>query len=158
MNLLPATRRRTLASALALSLLTASAAVVQAHPAAAATGSCPGTQIASYPVTYETLRMGTIYLYWDASTGENCAENVAYGSFYGRSGKDMSVSLSACAYDAQGDCQTVGTVHYDNGEYLYYAGPVFVSAEHLCVVVYGQIDDSYYGLGDGGSNGPVHCD
>jgi hypothetical protein len=153
----PLGRRRALVAALALSMLTPVAAVMQTQVAEAATGSCPGTQIASYPVTQGTLRMGTIYLYWDGSTGSNCAVDVAYGSFYGRSGKEMSVSLSACAYDASGICQTVGNVAYDHGQYLYYAGPVSVPAAGLCVQVYGQIDDSYYGLADGGSTGPVAC-
>jgi hypothetical protein len=45
----------------------------------------------------------------------------------------------------------------DSGTYKYYAGPVTVAGRGHCVVIYGQIDDPYYGLADGGTINPDHC-
>lgn len=144
---------------LALLAVSAAATFAVAGPApAASAGSwgCSGTQVNSWPVSGAGVRMGTIYLYRD-SNDVYCVVNVAYGSFYGRSGKDMSVSLSGCVYDASGFCDVVGTPHYDNGPYLYYAGPESMSGVGVCLQIYGQVDDSYYGVGDGGPGGPDYC-
>jgi len=142
-------------------MLSASAVFLGLSVAVPATASadgwgCAGAQIDSYPVTAGTLKMGTVYLYWDNNTGRNCAVNVAYGSFYGRQ-KQMSISMYPCAYDAEGYCDQVSPTATDDGPYRYYAGPVSVPARGLCIALLAQIDDPYYGVGQAGPFNAVHC-
>lgn len=156
-------KTKLIARALATVVAVAAVAVgLAAAPASAGGWGCSGSQIDSWaetvvsgPLPSQQARLGTVSLYWDGDTGRNCAVNVSYGSFYGRP-KQMLVQIEACLNDGSVTCTRVGDSPHDNGQYLYYAGPVSVPARGLCVAVHAEIDDPYWGQTRLDTK-PVHC-
>ncbi|WP_406321601.1 hypothetical protein [Streptomyces sp. NBC_01637] len=108
-----------------------------AAPAHAAGYGCAGSEIDSYAVRTDS-GTGTVYgyvhLYYDSSTGKNCAVNVAtsaggYGVY-----KPMTIILWECAA-SDTNCNNPYEEDYDQGSYSQYAGPVSVTAPGHCVRV-----------------------
>lgn len=124
-------------------------------PAASASGyGCSGSQIDTYPMYNSGTLFGDVYLYYDSSTGKNCAVTVATSAGgYGVS-KLMYVSIDRCNETVDtGNCTGPAGVS-DKGYYDYYAGPVSISAAGHCIAVTGQItyNGKYAGAFDIG-----HC-
>lgn len=69
-----------------------------------------------------------LYLYYNGSTGKNCAYTST--TEWTDISKYMFVTLSSSSDGPYGD----------NGYYRYYAGPVYVSARHECVSLSGGLD------------------
>ncbi|WP_143202257.1 hypothetical protein [Streptomyces sp. CB01249] len=116
----------------AMVILTSLAAVtggaIVAAPSASAAGfGCPGSQIDVYPVTdaNKGLVLSNIFLYYDASTGKNCASNVRTSA--GGTGTAAKISISIWADG--------GSAVTDSGNYSQYAGPVSVYAAGKCINV-----------------------
>ncbi|MEU9865645.1 hypothetical protein AB0D99_32725 [Streptomyces sp. NPDC047971] len=146
------------ATAILGSLGMAAAFLVIGAPAASAGGyGCAGGQIATYPVKYGSTTYGNIYVYYDASTGKNCAVNVATTA--GGYGKDkyMQVEITRCS-----ETSPSSTCHVEDEDYegyypfKYYAGPVEIYASNKCINVSGEI--KYNGNTATGTNyGADHC-
>ncbi|MEV6111230.1 hypothetical protein AB0L59_01630 [Streptomyces sp. NPDC052109] len=127
-------------------------------PAASAAGyGCSGNQIDSYSVkTSGGSQYATIYLYYDSSTGKNCAVTVSTSAGGYGSSKPMGAWLYVCTQTSpSGTCSTT-TTQGDSGNYAYYAGPVSVYAAGHCILVDGS--DQWNGVtAYGSSGGASHC-
>lgn len=103
-----------------------------AAPAASATssgGSCVGQLISSSNVVEDQGNsvgtvLGYLNVYWDSSTGQNCAVLNSASSDWGQT-KWMSVDL----YEAGNPYNDQS----DNNYYKYYAGPVSVPGAGRCI-------------------------
>jgi hypothetical protein len=111
--------------------------------ASSQTGPCPGTQIE--PTRYATRRgkrVGALRVYYDASTGKNCARMDHTRRTWGEPLMTF-VYLRICwrSHQPGGPCYggTKGVV--DAGMFEYYAGPVITkrSARGRCIYARGQI-------------------
>jgi hypothetical protein len=132
---------------LAAAMLAAGAIMLLgASPAAAAT-SCAGSLIDSQPMTDlagSGATYGTLYVYYDSSTGKNCAKATNSTGV----SHDMIVWISRCApgtgsswYNCNTSDPFVQGGNYDRGYYHAYAGPVNTpgSAAGRCIEAYSQI-------------------
>ncbi|MFD6494652.1 hypothetical protein ACFV99_39395 [Streptomyces sp. NPDC059944] len=131
--------------------------VIFAPTASAAGYGCAGSEIDTYPVkTSGGTQYATIHLFYNSSTGNNCAVTVATtAGGYGTSDTTM-VNISVCSGTTLTSC--VGgaiTNKAQVGEFQYYAGPVSVSAANHCILVSGSRDHN--GATAGNQYGPVHC-
>lgn len=133
-----------------LSLVVLLLGAIQVFAGHCGTGSCAGNWIDSYNVNAPS---GSVYavidLYWDASTGQNCAKmtkKVAVGQ-----STWMNLFIGA---EPKGASDWTDDV-VDDGNFDFYAGPCYVTAPK-CVSVWGKM-----GVGNveaaGGSSGDVHC-
>ena len=127
-------------------------------PAAQASGyGCSGNLIDNYPVTYSGSTFGNVYLYYDSSTGKNCAVTVSNSSHGYGSSKWMVVELEKCTQTVDtGTCSSYSPAQEvkDQGNYLYQAGPVSISAAGHCILIYGRID---WAGNTGGAFDIGHC-
>ncbi|HET9170951.1 MAG TPA: hypothetical protein VFN97_16055 [Actinospica sp.] len=142
---------RTVSRVAGLAVTTALAAAgvfVAGSAPAQASSVCSGTQVDSASMTDihgSGAVGGTLYLYYNSSTGRNCA----YATNATGARHSMIVWVSRCApgtgqewYNCQdSDSLTQGS-DYDAGNYISYAGPVNTlgSAAKVCVEAYGEID------------------
>ncbi|MEW2518640.1 hypothetical protein [Actinacidiphila alni] len=141
--------------------------ILSPSASAATTGAygCSGTQIDTYAVkTSGGSVWGTIHLYYDSSTGYNCAVNVATAAGYYGTPSFKAINMTRCVAGtvAGQKCVSDGTYRQDPaGSTLYseYAGPVSFSAAGRCINVYGAIvspdgnTDAYF---DNGQKA-MHC-
>ncbi|CAM5449962.1 hypothetical protein ACFYZI_18585 [Streptomyces griseorubiginosus] len=146
----------------ALGALAATVAVIASGmvfaPAASAAGyGCAGSEIDTYPVkTSGGTQYATIHLFYDSSTGNNCAVTVATtAGGYGTSETTMA-SISECSGTTLTSCVDGAiTRKADAGSYQYYAGPVSVPGAGHCILVSGS--RTHNGVVAGNQYGPVHC-
>jgi hypothetical protein len=112
-------------------------------PAGAATGNCPGSLIESRNLNVGGKKVGELDVYYDSSTGKNCARMNHAGSTWGKKlltrvwvgiCSETEPNDEVCHYDAATD-------GVDKGEYRYYAGPAStkVSAAGRCIAASGYI-------------------
>lgn len=132
-------------------------ATVMAAPSAMATSSgssCVGTLVNSLNLTVNNSGTGTVYgylnVYWDGSTGENCATVTSSSVDWGVQ-KPMRVTMGECEGDTTSTCNPYiviasdGSGSYPGGSwgpgagYSYYAGPVSVPAAGHCIAVGGFV-------------------
>ncbi|GAA0686468.1 hypothetical protein GCM10010193_45420 [Kitasatospora atroaurantiaca] len=118
-------------------------AQVPASPATTASAyGCTGGLVDSYPVkTSEGVIFGYFYLYFDNSTGNNCAATIkTANSGYGTASV-VKASISRCSNtSASNSCTKVsGTTSTDEGNFAKFAGPVKVSAASTCITGFGSI-------------------
>ncbi|HET9173135.1 MAG TPA: hypothetical protein VFN97_27150 [Actinospica sp.] len=121
---------------------------VAAAPSASATqtsSSCVGTLVQDTPLIGQSSgrTLGYAELYWDASTGQNCAMTVSSSLDWGTP-KYMGVWLARCVTDnPANDCdpETVSTpkAYQDSPSFSYYAGPVSVPGAGYCISYMGEI-------------------
>ncbi|MBR7825054.1 hypothetical protein KDK95_01960 [Actinospica sp. MGRD01-02] len=116
---------------------------------AQASSLCSGVEVdhaSLVDVEGTDVARGTLYLYYDSSTGKNCA----YATNNTGVRHEMDVYITRCA---AGTGQTVstcqdsdplvtGTANDDYGNYISYAGPVNTlgSAAGVCIKAFGGID------------------
>ncbi|MFF5341946.1 hypothetical protein ACWDUG_16370 [Streptomyces cellulosae] len=112
-------------------------------PSASAGGyGCSGSQIDSFPMYASggTL-FGNVFLYYDSSTGRNCAVTVATSAGGYGVAKYMYVGISRCNETVDtGSCSGSASVVDKKDSYKYYAGPVSIAAAGHCIAVTGQIE------------------
>ncbi|SED52115.1 hypothetical protein SAMN05428939_5429 [Streptomyces sp. TLI_105] len=127
-------------------VLAAGSLFVAAPPASAASYGCTGTQIDSYALkTSSGVTNGTVYLYYDSSTGKNCAAAVATSAGgYGTPTLKMVWLVKCRAGVTQGQTCESGDAYVQDPpssstKYTYYAGPVSVSAAGRCIAWGGSI-------------------
>ncbi|MFG2876508.1 hypothetical protein ACGFYU_16215 [Streptomyces sp. NPDC048337] len=126
-------------------------------PAANAGGfGCSGALIDTYAVnlpisSQSPIHVSTINLYYDASTGRNCASNVkTSGGGLGQS-TYMQVSIDRCvAGSTPGYRCTIDDDDYDGGYFKTYAGPVSVNASGRCISLFAET------FTPNGEHGDVH--
>jgi hypothetical protein len=109
------------------------ASVVIAPPVASYAGGygCTGSLVGSWTVTGSEGVFSDIHLYYDSSTGWNCAVNVKRSSwvFYGMA-TNIYIYMNNSSYD---DNHTKNNFASDSGMYKYYAGPVRVYGKNMCI-------------------------
>ncbi|GGY85603.1 hypothetical protein [Streptomyces nitrosporeus] len=116
-----------------------------ASAAAAGAYGCAGNQIDSYQVkTSGGAVYGNIYLYYDSSTGKNCAVNVATSAgAYGKPTFKFVMLVKCVAGTSAGSTCVQDTYIQDptntGVNYSQYAGPVSISAAGRCISVTGII-------------------
>lgn len=144
------TARRALAHTTVFVTLLAGAVVVSPAPAHAA--GCSGTLIEHVKMygnnggPYGSL-FAHLDVYYNSSTGDNCARVNSYGSYWGYS-KKMGVEIDKCYQTVESaECDTVahdddphdGAEVQGGATYLYYAGPVSVHAPNNCIFAFGIV-------------------
>ncbi|MBO2453192.1 hypothetical protein J4573_39285 [Actinomadura barringtoniae] len=148
------TRTKMIPAVLAASALTAALSVTTAGPALASGGSCASGYnfLDSYKLTnnVENEIGGYLSLYYNPSTGKNCAITRAKAAWDGKASQ-IYVSLS------DGDAHIVRDPSLSsNANYHYYAGPVYLALKNKCAYIHGSLHyggDVYYTRVDTG----VHC-
>jgi hypothetical protein len=136
---------RRLAVGVAMVLSVGSGVTLPATQADAAGWGCSGTEVSGSPYDVATASgavYSSVHLYWDGSTGTNCAVNVKTGGLYGTP-TYTDVTLASCAEDgpegadaAQCTAATSRTDPPGTGTaYGYYAGPVQVPGAGHCLVL-----------------------
>ncbi|MGW4808253.1 hypothetical protein [Kitasatospora sp. NPDC004272] len=148
--------RRKIASTLAAFGIAAAGLTVGAPTASAGEWGCAGNEIDTYSVTYGSTMYGAVHLYYDSSTGKNCAVTVATSAGGYGVAKYMSVMLARCTQTSPSSTCSLDDVKVDADTYKYYAGPVSLSAAGHCISVRGRV--TYNGHEAAGSTyGGVHC-
>ncbi|MBR7825050.1 hypothetical protein KDK95_01940 [Actinospica sp. MGRD01-02] len=142
--------------------LAATGVFIAGSAPAQASSVCSGTQVDSASMTDingSGAVGGTLYLYYNSSTGRNCA----YATNATGARHSMTVWVSRCApgtgqewYNCQGSDSLIQGEDYDAGNYISYAGPANTlgSAAGVCVEAYGEID---YGNVVATANLGGHC-
>lgn len=133
-------------SAAVLALTGISIAGAPEADATQTSSSCVGTLVQDTPLVGDVSgkTLGYAELYWDASTGQNCAMTVSSSATWGVS-KVMGVWLTRCLTDTPSStvaCAPEGSntpSKYDDNTYSYYAGPVSVPGAGYCVQFMGEI-------------------
>ncbi|MFE0459043.1 hypothetical protein ACFW1A_07235 [Kitasatospora sp. NPDC058965] len=150
-----------LAPAVAAVITMAGAVTVAGTSSASAAGwGCSGSEVSGSPYPTRTPSgavFSYVHLYWDGSTGRNCAVNVKTGSLYGTPSL-TEVSLSECAAGDTpgGNCEQIAA-DGDNNIYSYYAGPVSVPAAGHCIVLEAWTLDASRANEADLFIGPFHC-
>ena len=118
------------------------AGVLPQSIAVAATGNCPGGLIFTQTDFARGAAIGELVVYYDSSTGDNCAEVTHMGASVGHAER-TDVSLVRCETTyPQPQCNgknVPGGYAADGGQYSYYAGPVVVHAPANCVIAVGDL-------------------
>ncbi len=114
------------------------AEVEHAAEAAASGTSCPGNLIQSVPVTSGSSTFGSLNIYFDSSTGNNCAMTVATGNAAGNA-SFIEVCLTRCKETSPGPSCTTDLIVCDPGAFHFFAGPVSVHAAGQCISANGEI-------------------
>lgn len=132
---------------------------VQASASVTAT-ACSGSLIESRNLVYGTTKIGELDVYYNSSTGRNCAKMNHAGPTWGHA-LPTYVYISVC-YEtvAGGKCtQIPGSQDDDYGTYAYYAGPVDTqtSSRGRCIAATGYITYAGYNRWVPISPYPGHC-
>jgi hypothetical protein len=106
----------------------------------AASCSSLGSKIEADGVYASGSKVGELQIYYNSSTGDNCAYFQSLGAARGVA-KKMYVSIQVCQETKSGGtCTSIKTSHgssSDSGTYSYYAGPVGVYGKGRCISSYG---------------------
>ncbi|WP_439662507.1 hypothetical protein ACSHWB_14270 [Lentzea sp. HUAS TT2] len=126
------TRLRKLAAVVAA---TAAALVLAPMNAHAAEYGCTGTLIDTYKVMSRVPNhLSTIRLYYNSSTGYNCAANVKT-AYYSQFKHQASISMYNQDFREDDNNRPGYNNDFDSGKFQYYAGPVKVYAKGKCVTI-----------------------
>jgi hypothetical protein len=116
-----------------------------ATPAYAGGYGCTGSSVGSWPIypywsNSSSEIEGDIHLYYDSSTGWNCAVVVKRSTFvfYGMA-TNMYIYMNNSSYD---DYHIKNNFDSDSGAYKYYAGPVRVYGKNMCIWIVAGIAEN----------------
>ncbi|WP_326605008.1 hypothetical protein [Streptomyces sp. NBC_01800] len=127
-------------------------------PAASAGGyGCSGSLIDSYSMKNGSTTWGTTYLYYDSSTGNNCAVAVKGSAGYAGTATQTTVYLQRCASSTPGNCGGIEKTSSDVGNYTSYAGPVSLNAAGHCIQVTASIWNPAHTVVASTVQTGVHC-
>lgn len=101
-------------------------------PEAAALSSCPGILRNQIAMKSGSTTLGFLNVYFDSSTGDNCAMTVAAGPASGHA-TFIDVCLARCTQTSPGSGCTADAEQCDAGDFHFFAGPVFVHAPGHCI-------------------------
>ncbi|MTE19412.1 hypothetical protein F0L17_09785 [Streptomyces sp. TRM43335] len=134
--------------------------IVNAPAASAGAYGCPGGQINSYPIKTDAGTLyGNIYLYYDSSTGKNCAVAVKTAAGGYGTPNYVAVTLFRCKTSTPGAfCDWAGQPNdSDYGTFSYYAGPVELYAAGKCIHVHAQVSSEQPIASGSSPSYGVHC-
>lgn len=135
-------------------------AAVPTIAVSAALTSCPGVRIEHIPMNSGSTTLAFLDIFFDSSTGNNCAMTVAAGSASGHA-SSIDVFLVRCKETSPGPCTFDGTPKTDPnpsdpGPFHFFAGPVLVNAPGHCIFAVGDL--TFNGVTVHGSlPGAAHC-
>ncbi len=144
-------------------ILTALAATLAFIPASSASaslpgpnrdpgaGDCAGNLIWHKNVMAGATKIGELDIYYNASTGVNCAKLNHGGPTWGVA-SDTYMYLHKCQQTAPGPRCDVLETKWDRDNYAYYAGPLKVTANNHCVWAGGNITYQGHLYGEATSN------
>lgn len=141
----------------ALAAVLAAAALTIAAPGAAnaAEYGCTGTLLDTYAVKSRVGNtLSHIRLYYNASTGYNCASNVKT-AYYSQFKHDVSIYMHNQDFREDDNNRPGYNNDSDGGKFQYYAGPVKVYAKGKCVNI--RAITYYYDEMAIRDTGMVHC-
>jgi hypothetical protein len=116
-------------------VLTAPFALLPSGTATSATGACSGRLVYSDSFALQSdpsTKLFELDVYWNASSGTNCAKAVHLGPTWGQSAY-TEVEIEECAETTPGPCHAIAKAR-DARDYRYYAGPVSVPGRGHCMV------------------------
>jgi hypothetical protein len=129
--------RRVLAPLAALGLLT-TALILAPTAADAADGNCAGSLVVHKNLVYNDTKIGELDVYYNASTGVNCAK-MNHGGPTAGVARDTYAYIAKCqATSPTGTCVVLDD-DVDRGNFSSYAGPVKVTAGTHCITANGWI-------------------
>jgi hypothetical protein len=112
--------------------------------ASASAAGCSGSLVEHKPMygdgggSYSGI-IGYLDIYYNSSTGNNCAMTRTAGAGYGH-GDEIHVRLWRCTQtNPSTTCTRDSTIQRDEGFYSYYAGPVTVNSPTKCIHAEGFI-------------------
>jgi hypothetical protein len=123
---------------------TMAASLMAVATPAGATGPCGSgyNKVGDYRIPQSGTQVGTLMVYYNSSSGKNCALTYGYRSTAGtRTHKLVRIGLDGSAPWAD----------TDSGNFASYAGPVYVSARGRCIDLYAEVKSAIRGVSG------VHC-
>ena len=124
-----------LGKAVAVLSIAAAASVIAPMNANAAEYGCTGSLIDTYSVKSGVgNHLSTIRLYYNSSTGYNCAANVKT-AYYSQFKHYASISMYNQDFREDDNNRPGYNNDFDAGNFQYYAGPVKVYAKGKCVTI-----------------------
>ena len=124
-----------LRKAIAITVAAAAALIVAPMNANAAEYGCTGSLIDTYKVMSKVPNhLSTIRLYYNSSTGYNCAANVKT-AYYSQFKHEASISMYNQDFREDDNNRPGYNNDFDSGKFQYYAGPVKVYAKNKCVTI-----------------------
>ncbi|HEY0662779.1 MAG TPA: hypothetical protein VGD21_15830 [Lysobacter sp.] len=129
------------------------------YTSTASASNCTGTLIDYKRAYYRGEKVGELQLYYNSSTGNNCATFFHSGSTWGKK-LFTSVEVYVCKPSKYGNCgvwQWSPWWSRDDGWYLYRAGPVQVYGRDRCVQAMGYLDIAGATGADGVAVSGIHC-
>lgn len=133
-------RLRKRAAAAATMFAVAAGFSMALSPAAHAGGyGCSGSLIDTYAVKSPVNTLSHVYLYYNSSTGYNCAVNVKT-AYYSQFKHEISLYMYNTTL-TEDNIRWGVNVDQDNGKYWQYAGPVKVKGRGMCISF---VAETYY--------------
>jgi hypothetical protein len=126
-----------------------------AEVAALSGSSCPGGRIEHIAMKSGSTTFAFLDVYFDSSTGSNCAMTVAAGSAAGHA-TSIDVCLVRCKETSPGKTCTFDGDSCDAGPFHSFAGPVFEHAPGQCISAFGDLTFSGITV-SGDLVGATHC-
>ncbi|USX50019.1 hypothetical protein [Lentzea sp. HUAS12] len=124
-----------LGKAIAVLSIAAAASVIAPMNANAAEYGCTGSLIDTYAVKSSVgNHLSTIRLYYNSSTGYNCASNVKT-AYYSQFKHEASITMYNQDFREDDNNRPGYNNDFDSGKFQYYAGPVKVYAKGKCVTI-----------------------
>jgi hypothetical protein len=121
----------------AVAAVAVAAGSMAATPGTAIAGGygCSGTLVNTWPVRSAVPNtLSNIRLYYDASTGYNCAVNVKT-AYYSQFKDETSITIMREDWTEDDNNRPGVTIDSDGGEFSSYAGPVKIPAKGRCVMI-----------------------
>jgi hypothetical protein len=113
---------------------------------------CSGTLVDTWPVKSAVPNtLSNIRLYYDASTGYNCAVNVKT-AYYTQFKHETDIVIVREDWTEDDNNRPGVTIDSDYGDYWSYAGPVKIPAKGMCVMInattyyYDEVAQKYTGV------------
>lgn len=128
-------RHTRIGSAVAAVAVAAGFMVATSGAAIAGGYGCSGNLVGTWPVKSPVPNtLSNIRLYYDASTGYNCAVNVKT-AYYSQFKFQTAVTITRQDFNPDDNYRPGVTIDSDSGQYWSYAGPVKIPARGMCVMV-----------------------
>jgi len=122
-----------LRKAIAVTVAAAAALIVAPMNAHAAEYGCTGNLIDTYKVSSNVPNhLSTIRLYYNSSTGYNCAVNVKT-AYYSQFKHEASIAIWNQDFREDDNNKPGYNNDFDSGKFQYYAGPVKVYGKGKCI-------------------------
>lgn len=129
---------RVAAIGVSAALAAAGVTLIGVPHADAATGGCSGSLIESRTLKVGKTTVGSMALYYNASTGRNCARTNHGGVTWDKKTYTL-IEIYTCKNHTPGRNCDLDKHASDHGNYSRYAGPVSVYGRGKCIAVHANI-------------------